>query len=56
MFADLLDEPFSKVVCFLCDWFCTGDTLLSSEAGAGDGGVAGGLAIGALGFSTSERY
>jgi len=55
MFANLLEEPFSKVLCFLCDWFCTVDTLLTSEAGAGDGGVAGGLATGALGFSTSEH-
>ena len=55
MFADLLHEPFSKVVCFLCDWFCTVDTLLTSEADVGAGGVAGGLATGALGFSMSER-
>ena len=56
MFADLLKESFSKVVCFLCCWVYTVDTLLTSEAGAGAGDVAGGLATGALGFSTSERF
>ena len=55
MFADLLGEPFSKVVCFLCCWVYTGDTLLTLEAGAEAAGVAGGLATGALSFSTSER-
>ena len=52
---DLLEDPLSSVACFLCCWARTVDTLLTSEAGAGAGGVAGGLAIGALGFSTSER-
>jgi len=55
MFVDLLEEPFSKVVCFLCCWVYTVVTLLTSEVGAAAGGVAGGLATGTLGFSMSER-
>jgi hypothetical protein len=57
MLVERFDEALVETT-FLCCWSCTEDTLLTSEVGVVDvavGGVTGGLAIGALGLSKSER-
>jgi hypothetical protein len=53
MLVEQLDEaPVGTT--FFCYWNCTEDTLLTSEVGVVAGGVASGLATGALGLSRSE--
>jgi hypothetical protein len=57
MLVERLYEALVETTFFYC-WGCTGDTLLTLEVGVvavAAGGVAGGLAIGALGLSKSER-
>jgi hypothetical protein len=54
MLVERLDEaPLGTT--FLCGWGCTEDILLTSEVGVVAGGVASGVAIGALGLLRSEH-
>jgi hypothetical protein len=54
MLVERLDEAPVETT-FFCGWDYTKDTLLTSEVGVVAGGVAGGLATGALGLSRLER-
>jgi hypothetical protein len=54
MLVEWLDEATIETT-FFYGWDYTEDTLLTSEVGVVAGGVAGGLATGALGLSRSQR-
>jgi hypothetical protein len=54
MLVEQLDEAPVETTFFFC-WNCTEDTLLTSEVGVITGGIAGGLATGAVGLLRSEH-
>jgi hypothetical protein len=54
MLVEWLNEALVETT-FFGGWNYTEDTLLTWEVGVVAGGIAGGLAVGALGLSRSER-